>query len=95
MQIADGQTAPRTWAVCGGTSGCGTPGWVETRWRPVRAGRSGRGPVDEARARWAQILPEALQSGLQSDSPWGFIRGRSSVHTTLVPKKFVFRVTSA
>ena len=49
----------------------------------------------ETRARWTQILPEALQSGLQSDSPWGFIRGRSSAHTTLEPKKFVFIVTSA
>lgn len=54
-----------------------------------------QGPVDETRARWAQILPEALLSGLQSDSPCGFIRGRSSVHTSLVPKKFVFIVTSA
>ena len=74
---------------------CRTPGWVETRCRPAKLSRSGRGPVDESRARWAQILPEAMQSGLQSDSPWGFIRGRSSVHISLVPKKFVFIVTSA
>lgn len=26
-------------------------------------------PVDETRARWTQILPEALQSRVQSDSP--------------------------
>ena len=31
----------------------------------------------------------------QSDSPWGFIRGRSSVHISQVPKKFVFMVISA
>lgn len=30
-----------------------------------------------------------------SDSPWGFIRGSNSVHTSRVPKKFVFIVTSA
>ena len=31
----------------------------------------------------------------QADSPWGFIRGRSSVHISRVPKKFVFMVISA
>jgi hypothetical protein len=30
-----------------------------------------------------------------ADSPWGFIRGSSSLQTSRVPKKFVFIVTSA
>lgn len=50
------------------TSGWDTPSTVEELGGLVRLSRSGGATVDETRARWTQIFPEAYCSLVQSDS---------------------------
>lgn len=45
--------------------------------------------------KWTFELRLDLRADHLSDSPWGFIRGSSSMQTARVPKKFVFIAASA